>query len=126
VRSAQRFGHQGDSLRQAILPSDFLSFDGYANKSMNLSGWQRRTVSRTFHPIGRTHQATGNDSAEPRSFSGIELGRENCLAEAWHLWIVIVPRRTVAGRLVLSRFGGVTTADIGFYKKFVEYDDVGR
>ena len=34
----------------------------------------------------------------------------------WHLYTVIIPRRTITGRLVRERFGGATTAVIGYTK----------
>ena len=46
-------------------------------------------------------------------------------ADAWHLWKVIVPRRSISGRLV---WGTVWRRRIGrrwAYKKFVEYSDNG-
>jgi hypothetical protein len=46
-------------------------------------------------------------------------------ADSWHLWTVIVPRRSISGRLVWGtvwrRSGGRRWA----YKKFVEYSDNG-
>jgi len=46
-------------------------------------------------------------------------------AEAWHLWKIIIPRRSIAGRLV---WGTVWRRNLGgrwIYKKFVEYSDGG-
>jgi hypothetical protein len=42
-------------------------------------------------------------------------------AEVWHLWTVIIPRRSITGRLV---YGKVWRRHDGWhwtYKKFVEY-----
>jgi hypothetical protein len=53
----------------------------------------------------------------------LSLGAKPPWAEVWHLWNVIVPRRSITGRLV---FGQVWRRHDGrhwIYKKFVEYAD---
>jgi len=46
-------------------------------------------------------------------------------AEVWHLWTVIVPRRTITGRLASGKVWRRHDGRRWIYKKFVEYD-VGR
>jgi hypothetical protein len=43
------------------------------------------------------------------------LGSSECPAttSVWHLHTVIIPRRTITGRLCADKSGGVTTADTG-------------
>jgi hypothetical protein len=42
-------------------------------------------------------------------------------AEVWHLWTVIVPRRSITGRLVHGRVWRRHDGRHWIYKKFVEY-----
>jgi hypothetical protein len=52
----------------------------------------------------------------------LELNPPPTWAEVWHIWRVIVPRRSITGRLV---FGQVWRRHDGrgwIYKKFAEYD----
>jgi hypothetical protein len=62
-------------------------------------------------------------SAEVEQSAGSRSGP--AWAYAWHLWTVIVPRRSISGRLV---WGTVWRRRYGrrwVYKKFVEYSDNG-
>jgi hypothetical protein len=43
-------------------------------------------------------------------------------AEVWHLWTVIIPRRSITGRLVYGRVWRRYDGRHWIYKKFVEYD----
>jgi hypothetical protein len=43
----------------------------------------------------------------------------------WHLWIVIVPRRSITGRLVVGRVRRRHDGRHWIYKKFVEYTNDG-
>ena len=48
-------------------------------------------------------------------------------ADAWHLWRVIIPRRSITGRLVWGMVWRRNHGGRWIYKKFVEYsysDDV--
>jgi hypothetical protein len=44
-------------------------------------------------------------------------------AEAWHLWTVIIPRRSITGRLLWGRVWRRHNGHHWIYKKFVEYDE---
>ena len=46
-------------------------------------------------------------------------------ANAWHLWTVIIPRRSIAGRLVWGMVWRRCDERRWVYKKFVEYSDDG-
>ena len=43
-------------------------------------------------------------------------------AEVWHMWTVIIPRRSITGRLVYGRVWRRHDGRHWIYKKFVEYD----
>jgi hypothetical protein len=42
-------------------------------------------------------------------------------AETWHLWTVIIPRRSITGRLVIGKVWRRHEGRHWNYKKFVEY-----
>jgi hypothetical protein len=42
-------------------------------------------------------------------------------ADAWHLWTVIIPRRSITGRLVYGKVWRRRDGHHWIYKKFVEY-----
>jgi hypothetical protein len=44
-------------------------------------------------------------------------------SDAWHLWRVIMPRRSIAGRLVWGMVWRRNHGGRWVYKKFVEYSD---
>jgi hypothetical protein len=44
-------------------------------------------------------------------------------AEAWHIWTVIIPRRSITGRLVHGTVWRRCDGQHWIYKKFVEYDE---
>jgi hypothetical protein len=44
-------------------------------------------------------------------------------ANAWHLWTVIIPRRSISGRLVWGTVWRRSSGRRWAYKKFVEYSD---
>jgi hypothetical protein len=46
-------------------------------------------------------------------------------AEAWHLWKVFIPRRSITGRLVYGRVWRRHDGRHWIYKKFVEYSQDG-
>jgi hypothetical protein len=55
------------------------------------------------------------------NFQMLNLTAKPARAEVWHLWTVIIPRRSITGRLV---FGQVWRRHDGrrwIYKKFIEY-----
>jgi hypothetical protein len=47
---------------------------------------------------------------------------ESVWAEVWHVWTVIIPRRSITGRLVHGRVWRRHDGRHWIYKKFVEYD----
>jgi hypothetical protein len=46
-------------------------------------------------------------------------------AQVWHLWIVIIPRRSITGRLVVGRVWRRHDGRHWIYKRFVEYTNDG-
>jgi hypothetical protein len=42
-------------------------------------------------------------------------------AQVWHLWTVIIPRRSITGRLVFGRVWRRHDGRRWIYKKFIEY-----
>ena len=55
--------------------------------------------------------------------SSVGVGREQARPNSWHLWRVLIPRRSITGRLVC---GAVWRRDRGGhweYKKVTEYLD---
>jgi hypothetical protein len=42
-------------------------------------------------------------------------------AEAWHLWTVIIPRRSITGRLLIGQVWRRHDGRRWIYKKFIEY-----
>jgi hypothetical protein len=47
-------------------------------------------------------------------------------AKFWHLWTVILPRRSITGRLVRGRVWRRHDGRRWQYKKFIEYDRDGE
>jgi hypothetical protein len=45
-------------------------------------------------------------------------------AEVWHLWTVIIPRRSITGRLLYGRVWRRHDGRHWIYKKFVEYNSI--
>lgn len=43
-------------------------------------------------------------------------------AEVWHIWTVIIPRRSITGRLVRGKVWRRSDGGRWIYKKFVEFD----
>jgi hypothetical protein len=58
---------------------------------------------------------------ERKNYHLIELSPAPASAEVWHLWTVIVPRRSITGCLV-ELSGDVEMGATGVYKKFTEYE----
>jgi hypothetical protein len=50
------------------------------------------------------------------------LSSKPAWAEVWHLWTVIIPRRSITGRLVYGRVWRRHDGRRWIYKKLVEYD----
>jgi hypothetical protein len=51
---------------------------------------------------------------------GVRLSSKPAWAEVWHLWRVIVPRRSISGRLVWGQVWRRWDGRRWSYKKFVE------
>lgn len=49
-------------------------------------------------------------------------GQRSNWAEIWHLWTVIVPRRSINGQLVYGKVWRRYDGRNWIYKKFTEYD----
>jgi hypothetical protein len=52
----------------------------------------------------------------------LDLSRPPTWAEAWHLWTVIVPRRSITGRLVFGKVWRRRDGRHWIYKKLTEYE----
>jgi hypothetical protein len=44
-------------------------------------------------------------------------------AEAWHIWTVIIPRRSIAGKFVHGKVWRRREGGHWIYKEFTEYDE---
>ena len=53
--------------------------------------------------------------------SAVRSDLEQAWSDAWHLWQVIIPRRSIAGRLVWGTVWRRNRGGRWMYKKFVEY-----
>ena len=54
---------------------------------------------------------------------GVRLDPPQGRSDGWHLWRVIMPRRSISGRLVWGMVWRRTRGGRWVYKKFVEYSD---
>lgn len=61
-------------------------------------------------------------AAERESYSVIELNPPPAWAEVWHLWTVMVPRRSITGRLVFGQVWRRRNRHHWVYRKFTEYE----
>jgi hypothetical protein len=64
--------------------------------------------------------------ADSDEHTAMNMSPPTTWAEVWHLWTVIVPRRSITGRLV---HGKVLRRHDGYhwiYKKFIEYAHGGN
>ncbi len=52
----------------------------------------------------------------------LNLNPKPTWAELWHLWNVVVPRRSITGRLVHGKVWRRHNGRRWIYKEFVEYD----
>src|SRR5258705_12189162 len=50
------------------------------------------------------------------------LSRRTAMTRAWHLWTVIIPRRTITGRLVRGKVWRRHDGRHWLYKKFIAQD----
>jgi hypothetical protein len=63
--------------------------------------------------IANSHKIDPSVSSQPRL----------AWADAWHLWKVIFPRRSITGRLVWGTVWRRRSGRHWSYKKFIEYSD---
>ena len=49
--------------------------------------------------------------------------KQQTWSDAWHLWRIIIPRRSITGRLVWGMVWRRNRGGRWVYKKFVEYSD---
>ena len=52
-----------------------------------------------------------------------QIGKLNDHLSRWHLWTVIIPRRSISGKLVSGQVWRRRQGTKWTYKKFVEYAD---
>jgi hypothetical protein len=55
------------------------------------------------------------------NFQMLGLSAKPGWAQTWHLWTVIIPRRSITGRIVFGRVWRRHDGRHWIYKKFVEY-----
>jgi hypothetical protein len=55
------------------------------------------------------------------NFQMLGLSAKPGWAQIWHLWTVIIPRRSITGRIVFGRVWRRHDGRHWIYKKFVEY-----
>jgi hypothetical protein len=79
------------------------------------------TASKVPLALGRTKHGAENDGEEPQYFQMLSPNAKAAWAEVWHLWTVIIPRRSITGRLVLGKVWRRHDGRHWTYKKFVEY-----
>jgi hypothetical protein len=56
------------------------------------------------------------------SLPALKLISKPAWTEVWHLWTVIVPRRSITGRLLYGKVWRRHDGRRWIYKKFIEYD----
>jgi hypothetical protein len=59
--------------------------------------------------------------AERDNYKLLDLSPPPAWAEVWHLWTVMVPRRSITGRLVFGQVWRRRDGRHWIYKKFTEY-----
>ncbi len=55
------------------------------------------------------------------SLQMLSLTAKPAWAEVWHLWTVVIPRRSITGRLLVGRVWRRHDGRRWIYKKFTEY-----
>lgn len=58
------------------------------------------------------------------SLADLKMSSKPAWAEVWHLWTVIVPRRSITGRLLYGKVWRRHNGRHWIYKKFVEFDNL--
>ena len=56
----------------------------------------------------------------------LNLNSRGAWAGVWHLWTVVVPRRSITGRLLWGRVWRRHDGQHWIYKKFVEFHELDR
>jgi hypothetical protein len=107
------------------------------------SGWKRQFDDPIPAPRGRqfvTLEAAGNhitklpkaehetvewraamEALSRNNFQILSLNAKPAWAEVWHLWTVIIPRRSITGRLVFGKVWRRHDGHHWIHKKFIEY-----
>jgi hypothetical protein len=62
-----------------------------------------------------------NVAEDPERFRILGLSPKPAWAETWHLWRVILPRRSISGRLVTGQVWRRHDGRRWIYKNFIEY-----
>jgi hypothetical protein len=79
---------------------------------------RRSAVSFQAQPgIGMTMQQDSVNSEVSRR------GARPAWTETWHLWRVIIPRRSITGKLLYGKVWRRHTGRHWIYKRFVEFDE---
>jgi len=65
--------------------------------------------------------ANGREQAEH-----FEMSRPPAWAETWHLWTVLMPRRSISGKLVFGQVWRRRTGRKWEYKKFLKHQSKPR
>jgi hypothetical protein len=60
-------------------------------------------------------------TADSQHLRMLSLSAKPPWAEVWHLWTVVIPRRSITGRLVVGQVWRRHDGRHWIYKKFVEY-----
>jgi hypothetical protein len=60
-------------------------------------------------------------TAESDKYASMHLSPPASWTQVWHLWTVIVPRRSITGRLVCGKVWRRHDGRHWIYKKFTEY-----
>jgi len=56
-------------------------------------------------------------------FKILNLSPKPAWAEVWHLWKIVIPRRSITGRLLTGQVWRRFDGRRWIYKKFIEYSD---
>ena len=98
----------------AILPSDSFRCCGCANRYVISSDWLLRMI------ISRLRGGETGTEMSAQS-NGVRLSSKPAWAEVWHLWRVIIPRRSISGKLVWGQVWRRWDGRRWSYKKVVGY-----
>ena len=88
-----------------------------------MSGPTGKAVRRSYSRLAALffeHSCSMN-AERANSHRLLDLSPVPAWAELWHLWTVIVPRRSITGRLVFGKVWRRRDGRHWIYKKFAEY-----